>query len=161
MKDATITITNPSMRILKIASCPTCSAKAKLTYHIGCNTSNEIHFRVTANTGGGFFSSEWVSLKAIQQAIEQSKQPLTSYVLYPLFNGKSVNTPAFLLAVLKSEGLLQPMADKQRSYECTDPSMFMAEINILIASAVDLKVESVLSIKKSATTLPPKKSKQA
>lgn len=157
------TISNlvPSMRILKIASCPTCSAKAKLTYHLGCNTNNEIHFRVTANTGGGFFSPEWVSLKAIQQAIEQSKQPLTSYVLYPLFNGKSVNTPAFLLAVLKSEGLLQSMADKQRSYECIDPNVFMAEVNKLIASAVDLKVEPVLSIKKTVAILPLKKSKQA
>ena len=42
-----------SMRILKVASCPTSSGKATLTYHIGCNADNEIQFRIMANTGGG------------------------------------------------------------------------------------------------------------
>ena len=87
-----------SVRILKVASCPTSSGKATLTYHIGCTSDNEINFRVASNTGGGFFSPEWVSFSAIQPALEQAPQPLTSYPLIKLYQGKSTNTPAFLMA---------------------------------------------------------------
>ncbi len=48
------------IRILKIASCPTSSGKATLTYHIGCTTDKDIQFRVVANTGGGLFNIHWL-----------------------------------------------------------------------------------------------------
>ena len=46
----------PTMRIIKIASCPTSSGNTTLTYHIGCTTDKDIQFRLVANTGGGLFS---------------------------------------------------------------------------------------------------------
>lgn len=70
-KDKTIdTIPTPNipilpLRVLKIATWPTNSARATLAYQIGCTTEHEIYFRVTANIGGGLFSSEWASLKTI------------------------------------------------------------------------------------------------
>lgn len=152
MKQATDNKPTQPMRILKIASCPTCSGKGTLTYHLGCSADNEIHFRVVANNGGGFFSPEWVSLNAIQQAFDTCQKPITSFVLYPLFKGKSVNTPAFLLAVLNSEGLLQILEGKQRGYECINPNVFMAEVNKLISSDLNLKIENVTPIKKSASS---------
>lgn len=163
MKEATTNIAIPSMRIIKIASCPTCSAKAKLTYHVGCNTNNEIYFRVAANTGGGFFSAEWVSLSVIKEALAKAPQPITSFALTKLFLGKSTNTPAFLLAVLVSEGLLKPLPDKLRGYEILDSAAFMSEVSKLIASDVNLKVAEVSnktapSITKSASPIKPKKS---
>ena len=42
----------PALRILKVASCPTASGKGTLTYHVGCNASNAIQFRVVQNSGG-------------------------------------------------------------------------------------------------------------
>ena len=48
----------PTMRILKVATCPSSSGKATLTYHIGCTSEEDIQFRVVANRGGGFFSLE-------------------------------------------------------------------------------------------------------
>lgn len=128
-------------RILKIASCPSTSGKSTLTYHIGCTVSSDIMFRVYANSGGGFFSQEWVSLKDIQKAFEKGPKPITSFALINLFRGKSVNTPAFLLAALKNEGLLKADAEKQRCHECIDPAGFIAEVNKLIASSIALKVE--------------------
>ncbi len=128
-------------RIVKVGTSTNVSGKHKLTYHIGCNANSDIHFRVYENSGGGYFSTEWVSLLAIQEAIEQGRKPTTSFALYGLFNGKSVNTPAFLLAALLKEGLVQIHQDNHRCYASTDPSPFIAEINQLIASNINIKVE--------------------
>jgi hypothetical protein len=114
-----------------------------LTYLVGCTAASEVHFRVADNTGGGFFSDEWVALSAIQEAFDkqQKGKPIVSLMLYSLFHGRSLNTPAFLLAVLKAEGLVKPLGDKQRGYERVDPAEFMAGIRKLINSAVNLKIE--------------------
>lgn len=150
-----------SMRIIKIATCPTCSGKAKLTYHFGCTKENQVHLRIVVNSGGGFFSAEWVSLKAILDKLDKVPQPITAFPFTNLYIGKSVNTPGFLLAVLKQEGLIKLLEGKLRGYERLNPEAFMAEINKLASSDVDLKYVPVTPIKKSATTLPPEKSKQA
>jgi len=141
----------PAIRILKIAFCPTLSGKSTLTYHIGCvvngesicTAESEIHFRIYANDGGGFFSNEWISLDKIQQVFAKvpADKSITSFILHSLFRGKSVNTPAFLLAVLKQEGLVSQSEEKQRQYGRIDPVEFIAGVNKLIATDVDLKVE--------------------
>jgi len=137
-----VTIINPEIRILKAASCPSLSGKSTLSYQIGygvngvstSTTEPVIQLRVYANSGGGFFNKDWIDLSTIQQLFEKcpSNKPITSFVLYPLFHGRSLNTPAFLLAVLKQEGFLQPMKDKLRNYERLDPTGFMTEIKSLI-----------------------------
>jgi hypothetical protein len=128
------------VRILKTGTCPSLSGKSTLTYHIGSNAESEILFRVTANTGGGFFNDEWVSFTAIQGVFDQQPKdkPIVSLMLYPLFQGRSMNSPAFLLAVLKAEGLVKPLGDKKRGYERVDS----AEFKKLVSSAVDLAVDA-------------------
>ena len=144
-----------SPRILKNASCPTLSAKGTLTYQLGCK-DDKIHFQITANSGGGYFSAEWVSLSSIQECLANAPQPVTSFAFSKLFTGKSTNTPAFLLAALVGEQLLKPRADKQRGYEILDSAAFMAEVSKLIASDIDLKLEAV-PITKSTSSIKPKK----
>ena len=58
-------------------------------------------------------------MKGIHAVMEEHPEgtPVTSFILYPLFNGRSVNTPAFLLAALAHEKLLCPMKGKKRSLE--------------------------------------------
>ncbi len=166
MKEATTSNTKPinstlPMRIIKIATCPTCSGKATLTYHFGCTTDNQVHICIVANSGGGFFSEEWVPLKGIQEALDKAPHPITAIPFINLFIGKSVNTPGFLLAVLKHEGLVKLLEGKIRGYEKLDPAPFMLELDKLVTSDVNLKAESVPVIKKVSPTLPPKKSKLA
>ena len=166
MKEATTNNASPnnstlSMRIIKIASCPTCSGKANLTYHFGSNKDNQVHIRIVVNSGGGFFSEEWVPLEATLEALDKASHPITAVPFFDLFIGKSVNTPGFLLAVLKQEGLVKLLEGKVRGYEKLDSEAFMTEVNKLVSSDVDLKYVPITPIKKSATTLPPKKSKQA
>ena len=139
----------PAIRILKIASCPSLSGRSALIYHIACTRfvaegeAPAIQVRVFANSGGGFFSNEWVELRAIQQAL--AKVPdgiaLTAHLLSSLFLGKSANTQAFLFAVLKHEGLVSVEKDSKGRYRRADAGKFMAEVEALMASNVDLQVE--------------------
>ena len=149
----------PAIRILKIASCPSLSGRSTLTYHIGCSANTEkpavpdLYFRVFDNSGGGFFSNKWVSLEVIQQVFAKvpTSIAITAHLLGSLFVGKSVNTPSFLFAVLKSEGLVSTVKEKKGCYERTDPSEFMAEVTALIASGVDLTVDEPAKAKGKAT----------
>ncbi len=142
-----------SMRIIKVASCPSNSGKATLTYHVGCTADNEIHFRVVMNTGGGLFSPEWLALNAIHPALAKAPAPLTSYPLVSLLQGKSTNTPSFLMAALKNEGLVRSLEGKVRGYELIDSAAFMGAVNALIASGVDIKVPDIPADYKTSVAL--------
>lgn len=147
-------------RIIKIATCPSSSGKANLTYHMGCNEDKEVYVRIVANTGGGYLSAEWVKLADIISALETAKLPITSFPLIKLFKGKSTNTPGFMLAVLKHEGLVKPLEGKIRGYEKLDFTAFQHAVNQLAASDVDLKPNTDSPSKKSATPISSKKPKQ-
>ena len=97
-------IVKSEIRLLKIRSCSSRTGKSTLTYYIGCNPEGELQFRIFANSGNGFFNDEWVSLNAL---LSKASEQFTSYALSPLFTGKSTNTPAFLLATLMEEKLVQ------------------------------------------------------
>jgi hypothetical protein len=134
----------PPIRIVKIASCPSLSGKSTLKYNVGCTPDSKIYFRVFENSGGGFFSHEWISLAAIQKALDKasSDKELTSFLLYPLFSGRSQNSPGFLLAAVKAEGLVRASTKKRRCFERADDSVFLAEVQAWMASGAGPKVET-------------------
>jgi hypothetical protein len=127
------------MRILKIGSCASASGKSEITYHIGYSDEAEICFRVYANTGNGYFSTEWITYTAIKKTLEEGHKPLTSFALYSLYAGKSVNTPAFLNVALKNEGLLIQDPEHPRCYAQASDKAFIAEIKSLAEGNVDIK----------------------
>lgn len=130
----------PTIRILKTAACPNLSDSAKLGYHIGCNAESQIMLRVFSNSKKGFFSKEWISLDAILKAIEKcpKDKPLNGFWLGPLYAGKSINTPSFLMAVLLAEGIVKKV---ERNYEKVSHDAFVEQVNKLIESGVDIKVD--------------------
>jgi hypothetical protein len=140
---------NPDMKVLKKASCKSLSGKSSLTYEIALDQDNEIHVRIIKNTGGGFYSPEFVSLGDIRSVMEEhpAGTPVSSFLLQPLFYGKSVNTPAFLLAALANEKLLVPMTGKKRSLEPAEDFTAM----------VEKMTSSTSSAKKKVTTKRPTK----
>ena len=168
--DITEASSNSEVRILKIASCPSLSGRSTLIYHVCCKRfvaegeASSIQVRVFANSGGGFFSNEWVELSAIQQALDKVPDGIavTAHVLSPLFRGRSVNTQAFLLSLVKHEGLVSSEKDSKGRYARADASNFLAEVEALIASDVDLQVEEKVAkldaTKHSAPNPPPAKS---
>ena len=142
---------NPDMKVLKKASCKSLSGKSSLTYEIALDQNNEIHVRIIKNTGGGFFSPEFVSLGDIRSVLEEhpAGTPVTSFLLQPLFHGKSVNTPAFLLAALANEKLLYPMKGKKRSLEPADD--FTEKVTKLMSSKATARKTPAIGKKKAVT----------
>ena len=144
MNKAVVKQENPvavsDVRVLKIATSPSISGRSTLTYHLGVSSDSDVKLRVFANSGGGFFCKEWLSLKAIQQIMEKrtAANPVVSSAFGGLFAGKSVNTTGFILAILKHLRLVTPIKGKPRCYEAADPGAFMAELKTLIESSVDL-----------------------
>jgi hypothetical protein len=140
MTTATTDQAAPVVRILKIATCPSMSGKSKLIYHVGCTAESVVLFRVFANSAAGFFSKEWVALTSIQDLFAKAPdaKAITSFALRQIFNGKSINTPAFLFAALFNEGLVKPSTTTKRCYECTDGKKFFAEVKALAATGTDL-----------------------
>lgn len=122
-------------RVLKAGTCPSLSGKSKLKYEFGCDHENRVHLHIASNTGAGYFSRDWVPLDQIALVLKKNgSNPITCHTLRPIFQGRSVNTPGFLLAALKAERLVQTMADQARCYEALDPSGLIAELQALIGA---------------------------
>ena len=122
-----------SISVVKTATCETLTRKSRLTYQIGTLPDGEVYVRIHKNTGNGFFSREWIALSDIQKTISKipAGKPVTAIVLGELFQGRSVNTPGFLLASLVEEKLLVPMQGKKRSHEPVSPEEFRERVRQL------------------------------
>jgi hypothetical protein len=148
-----------SMRVLAIGTCDTLTGSSRLTYHIGSLPDGEIYLRVHSNTGGGFFSDEWISYQDVLRALEKrpAGKAITSILLHPLFKGKSANTPGFMLAVLLHEKVIRSMQGKLRRHELMDTSVFTAKVEKLIASGSQVKSKSAKTSEKTARSTAKKK----
>ena len=107
-------VDNTDMKALKTATCKTLSGKSTLTYQLGCDPDNEIHLRITKNSGGGFFSDEWVKYEDIQAVLKERSEisPIMSHFISPLLKGKSSNTSGFIMAVLSHLKLIRSRYSK-------------------------------------------------
>ena len=144
---------NPDMKVLKTSSCKTLSGKSTLTYQLGCLPDSAIHLRITKNSGGGFFSDEWVSLDDILRLLKDlpGNSPIMSHFISPLLKGKSVNTSAFILAALTHLKLIQALPKKQRLHELSDPQPFLDTVEKLMTTS------TVKTVKKTSRTATSKK----
>ena len=152
-------MTQPEMRVLKTATCKSITGKSTLTYQLGCDSDDAVHIRVTKNTGAGQFSDEWVKVEDIQKALAEGRNgdPLTSFLLQNLFKGRSVNTPAFIMAALTQEKLLCSLKGKKRGHEFLDPEGFNARMDKLVASKAKTGGATKGTTKKAVTRKAPRK----
>ena len=125
-----------SPRILKRNTCPSLSGRSELTYHIGCDETHAIYLQLAGNTGTGKFNADWVALSAIEALIGERSgfSLLTSVAFRPLFQGKSRNSPSFLLAVLLSEAIVIGCLNGDDGYLPGDVEAFKQAMTELIAS---------------------------
>lgn len=137
MKSAAIESDDASVRIVKVGHCPSLSGKSKLTYQIGSVGKDDIRVRVVGNSATGAFNPDWVGLDAIEEAFDKCRkgEPITAVSLDHLFRGKSMNTPFFVWAVLKAEGLVRNAKDSPRGYERLDPRDFVARVQAQLKGA--------------------------
>jgi hypothetical protein len=155
---ATKPSTSSEPDLVNCASPPTLSDKSDPHHELGLDAKQTPLFRITACNGGGFFSKEWVSLPAIRSALQKS-QAVRAILLFPLFKGKSVNTPGYLLAVLRAEKLIQPLPGKTRVHElCSD---WDARVASIVQGGSDTGKSSTSKPKPAPKTKPASKSKPA
>ncbi len=123
-------VDEPSLKIIQTAKCPTVSNKATLTYHVAIDDKKNILIRIYSNSGGGYFSNEFVPLSKLTSILSDvpPDQTITSINLIPLFKGLSVNTPGYLLAALVSEGILSADKEKKRHYAYSGVDKFLAKV---------------------------------
>jgi hypothetical protein len=126
----------PTVTTIKKATSKNLQGTATLTYHICLDDTSALYWKIHSNSGNGMFSSEWVAFADIQQTLDKwpKDSPITSMALYPLFTGKSVNTPSFLLATLVKEGILEVVPGKKRHYQLGDAKPFLSEVDKLKAT---------------------------
>ena len=129
-----------NITVLKKEMTKSVTGKSYIHYEIGNDPEGAMYIRVITNTGGGYFSNEWVSFTDIYKELDRhGDAPVTSFSLSPLYAGKSVNTPAFLMASLKNEGLFIPHPEKARCYAKADPTEFIKRIQALVGKPVTKK----------------------
>ena len=145
------------VKVIHSATCLSLSGKSNITYQVGVDPDSSIYLRIYGNTGGGFFSPEWVPLADVQKFIAEAPKdkPLSSWSLHPLFRGKSVNTPAFLMAALVHEKWLRILKGKKRGLEILDEAPFMAKLEKLTAGKTSPK-KPAAKPQKPATSLAKK-----
>jgi hypothetical protein len=121
--------------VIKDATCLSSTGKSTLGYQIGTDEKGSVHFKLTSNSGGGQFTSSWISFTDVQAALKAwpQHQPVTSMALRPLSKGKSANNAGFACAVLVSEGFLEKIPGKSRVHTAIDPKLFRAKVEALKA----------------------------
>jgi len=132
-----------TFRIIKKSTSPKLSPRAQgsLTYHVGYDeTDKTFHFRITANSGGGFFSNEWIALNDVLDTIEatSSDKPFKALIFKSLYDSKGSNNHGFLAAALRTEKLLLPVEKQLMSHALGDVKVFKAAIQQLIKDKVSL-----------------------
>jgi len=146
------------IRVLKLGKCDSFSGKSRLTYQLGSKTGNDAYIRIIGNSGTGFFSNEWIPLDGIENICMKGKS-VTPFLLMPLFSCKSVNTPAFMMAALYHEEVVQKGTKKKRTYESAHPEYLRAEVKRLYAAGVNLEAGSTKKeVPAKATPKPETKS---
>jgi hypothetical protein len=119
---------------------------------IACDDEGELYFAVTENSGGGYWSSAPVGYADIAAALAEDPSNITSVCLFKLTKGRSVNSAGFLLAALKSEGVVKPLKGLRRKHELGDLEGFRERINKLIAGDAKPKTtRKKAAVKKKAT----------
>lgn len=96
--------------------CDSLSGRSTLTYAVGRHPDGTLHMRITGNTGGGMWCDEWVPGADID-AIVLGHTELTSASFQKLKPGRSTNTAGFVMAAIKSLGLIRNNAENTRLHE--------------------------------------------
>ena len=104
--------------------CPSISGRSTLTFAIGRHKeTNELHLRITDNSGKGMWFPGWATAKEIDGIVKGSAE-LTAKSFHALHPGKSINTGGFVMAVLKDLGLIRANEENTRLHEHVPATTF-------------------------------------
>lgn len=114
-------------------NCDSLSGKSKLIYQFGVLDTRP-QLRITANSGGGMFSRDWVAVAEVIRILKspELKESVNATAFQALFAGRSINSQSFLLAILKKEGAVHSHPERARAYVVADVPGFGARIQGLM-----------------------------
>ncbi|PHS73524.1 MAG: hypothetical protein COB22_02190 [Cycloclasticus sp.] len=121
-------------QLIKASSYSALSGGSTLDCEIGSDAKKQVYTRITSNSVGGYFSTELIPMTDIERTLfsQPDTSRLTSVALQSLFKGKSVNTPALIMAALRNEGFIKPIGELKRFHQCINAKSFKALIKKLI-----------------------------
>lgn len=101
------------IEVIYQGDCPSLSERSTITYAIGRHPDGTLHFRLVGNTGGGMYCDEWIPGTEID-AVVVGQTELTSRSFQVLKPGRSTNTAGFVMAAIKSLGLIKTNDENTR-----------------------------------------------
>ena len=134
-----------TIRVVKTAQCPSNSGRSQLTYQLGRDTEGRLYVKIHGNSNKGYFNAEWVGVDRILTKLSEQQSSFSSLPLKALFEGKSINTPHFMVAILLAEGLLIRDIHNSRYFILGNVDGFMARVEALIGNkgvAMPMKTKS-------------------
>jgi hypothetical protein len=126
---------NP-VRVLRSIECDSLSRMSRLTFQYGLRDDTEIVIRISANSGNGMFSDDWVRADDVLNVLRSpdNQEAISSLAFRPLYVGKSVNTPSFLMAALRHEEVITTHPTLRRAYQVLAVSAYEDRVRSLPAS---------------------------
>lgn len=144
----TSAIEQPPLQVLKVQKTRSLSGASELTYHLGCDPNDNLYIRLWANSSGGLHSKHWFSLaRILERLILNDEKPITSATLRSVCPG-SMNNGGFILAALRQEGLVKPIAGAEHGMNRVEPTAYLAEVQALIAAGTAIAIPPLANRRK-------------
>ena len=137
--------------VLHSSECPSLSMRSRLSYELGQDASQQLHVRVTGNSGQGYVKPQWVALSAIEMLIREEER-FTRAAVLELFRGTSINGAGFVLAVLREEGVIAPVEKVRHAYRYLGSASLRARIGVAAANDSSVSLGSKPSNKRRGST---------
>ncbi len=121
------------IKTVKAVQCQSLSGLTMLTYEFGVGAESEVFIRIASSTGNGMFSNGWVSFREVLNVLSLplNQESISSMAFRPLYLGRSINSPSFLMAALRNEEVVVVHPSRKRAYQVFSVSAFEERIDAL------------------------------
>ena len=120
------------IQVIHEGQCESLSGRSTLTFSVGRHPdTGALHLRIVGNTGGGMWCDEWIPGSEID-AVVMGDPELTSRSFQVLKPGRSTNTAGFVMAAVKSMGLIRNNAENTRLHELVPTESFEKVVTALM-----------------------------
>jgi hypothetical protein len=120
------------IQVIHEGQCESLSGRSTLTFSVGRHPdTGALHLRIVGNTGGGMWCDEWIPGSEID-AVVIGDPELTSRSFQVLKPNRSTNTAGFVMAAVKSMGLIRNNAENTRLHELVPTETFEKVVTALM-----------------------------
>ncbi len=123
------------IQVIHEGQCESLSGRSTLTFAVGRHPETRaLHLRIVGNTGGGMWCDEWIPGSEIDVVVMGDPE-LTSRSFQALKPNRSTNTAGFVMAAVKSMGLIRNNAENTRLHEHMPTETFEKVVTALMGES--------------------------